>query len=193
MPIAPLHLGEFTSVSAGFAPKDTSLNGDCAVLQLADFTTDGSLQSDAPRVRVPLNGVPLHHLLQAGDVLLAAKGARLLAACVEPHWLPAAAATTLLVLRPDPAVCQPEFLALWLNQPATRLALQSRMSATSVATLNKRDLLDLPMPGHLPSLEGQRRLVELNHLRLEEKRLALRLTMMREAEFNLLFAAQLSL
>lgn len=193
MPTAPLHLGEFSTVSAGFAPKDTLLSGDCAVLQLADFNTDGSLLLGAPRVKVSLATVPSHHRLQAGDVLLAAKGARLLAACVEPKWLPAAAATTLLVLRPDARVCNPNFLALWLNQPATRLALQSRMSATSVATLNKRDLLDLPMPGRLPSLAAQRRLVELNDLRLEEKQLALRLTLAREAEFNLLFASQLSM
>ena len=189
MPSGSLSLKQLASVSAGFAPKVQGLAGTCAILQLADFTDEGALLPNSLRVRISLDEVPHQHRLQVGDVLLAAKGARLLATHVEPDWLPAAAATTFLVLRvTTTGGCLPAFLALWLNQPATRLALQSRLSATSVPTLNKRDVLDLPLPGSLPQLVEQHRLLELNQLRLQEKQLALHLIRARETEFHALFA-----
>jgi hypothetical protein len=193
MPSASISLKQLASVSAGFAPKVQGLAGTCVILQLADFTDEGALLPDSLRVRIPLDEVPHQHRLQTGDVLLAAKGARLLATHVEPDWLPAAAATTFLVLRVStPDDCLPAFLALWLNQPATRVILQSRLSATSVPTLNKRDVLDLPLPGILPQLAEQRRLLELNQLRLQEKQFALRLIRAREMEFQALFASHTS-
>jgi hypothetical protein len=180
---------DLVAVSAGFAHKLETVSQGCRLLQLANFSDEGLLLPDSAVLYVPLHEVPARHQLRAGDVLLAAKGARLLAACVEPAWLPAAAATTLLVLRLQTANCLPAFLTLWLNQPAMRQQLRSRLSATSVPTLNKRDLLEVPLPSRLPTLTDQQRLLRLHKLRLEEKELALRLLQVREAEFQGQFAA----
>jgi hypothetical protein len=182
-------LKELVEVSAGFAHKLEVVAEGCRLLQLANFSDEGLLLPDSATLYVPLNEVPARHQLQAGDVLLAAKGARLLAACVEPAWLPAAASTTLLVLRLRTTACLPAFLALWLNQPIMRHQLRSRLSATSVSTLNKRDLLEVPLPGQLPTLTDQQRLLHLHALRLEEKELVLRLLEIREEEFYVQFAA----
>ena len=179
---------DLVEVTAGFAlSKEATAPGDCRLLQVASFGDEGQLLPGAPVVSVAVEQVPAQHQLRAGDVLLTAKGARLVAACVEAAWLPAAAATTLLVLRLRTAACLPEFLALWLNQPATRAALQRRLSATTVPTLNKRDLLEVVLPGNLPSLANQQRLLRLQQLRLEEKEVTMRLLHVREAEFFVRF------
>lgn len=182
-------LKHLVDVSTGFAHKLEAVAQGCRVLQLASFSDEGLLLPDSAALHVPLHEVPPRHQLRVGDILMAAKGARLLASCVEPAWLPAAAATTLLVLRLRTPDCLPEFLTLWLNQPVVRQQLRSRLSATSVPTLNKRDLLELPLPGHLPTLTDQKYLLRLHELRLEEKALALRLLQVREEEFHVQFAA----
>lgn len=192
MSATKLYLRQLVSITAGFAPKAGAQSDTCELLQLANFDDEGVLLPDLSRTNISLTEVPQHHRLKTGDVLLAAKGARLFATHVEADWLPATAATTFLVLRLTTDTCLPKFLALWLNQPATRSALRSRLSATSVPTLNKRDVLELPLPGYLPPLLTQQHLIELNHLRLEEKRLALTLTRTREMEFQTLFTVHTS-
>ncbi len=163
--------------------------------QLSDFTADGQpvVYDDRGELqaKVYLEQVPpaaLHRQLQPGQILLAAKGARMLAVCVRPEWLPALASPSFFVLAVhEPSRLLPEFLTLLLNLPATREALRARLSATTVPTLNRRDLLDLELPGppgtppnYLPSLAQQRQALELHQLWLLEKDLTSRYLQARE-------------
>lgn len=171
-----------------------SVDESFAYLQLSDFTEDG--QRVAPEAKVYLEQVPpaaLSRQLSSGQVLLAAKGARLFATCVRPEWLPAVASPSFFVLSVnEPNKLLPEFLALVLNLPDTREALRARLSTTTIPTLNRRDLLDLELlasphgtaPTPLPPMPQQRQVVELQQLWFQEKALTLRYLQAREQIIN---------
>ena len=161
-----------------------------AYLQLSDIKDGG--QRSAPEAKVYLSHVPLAALnrqLTPGQVLLAAKGARLLATCVQAEWLPAIASPSFFVLSvKNPDKLLPEFLALVLNLPETREALRARLSTTTIPTLNRRDLMDMELlaspqgdgPTSWPSLARQKQAVELHNLWLQEKDLTTRYLQARE-------------
>jgi hypothetical protein len=161
-----------------------------AYFQLSDFTDDG--QRVAPEAKIYLEQAPpaaLHRQLVPGQVLLAAKGARLLAACVQPEWLPALASPSFFVLSVnDSDHLLPEFLTLVLNLPDTREALRARLSTTTIPTLNRRDLLDLELlasphaaaPTGPPPIQQQQQAIALHNLWLQEKALTIRYLQARE-------------
>lgn len=183
-----MHLSEVFQVSSGqqvsTQPNDEylPLSSPINLLQLSDFNDDG--QAYYP-LRTQLTSIPLaadKHLLEVGQVLLTAKGARLFATCVQPEWLPALASTSFFVLTPLETLLLPEFLALVLNLPTTRETLWSLFTITTIPTLSRRSLLTLvlPLPDHLPSLLAQRNAVELLQLWHQEKELTSRYLQMRE-------------
>ncbi len=98
-----------------------------------------------------------------GDVLLANKGARSVAVFYRDNYPGVIVSGAFYILRVhDSAAILPEFLACYLNLPTTQHQLQNRIvAASTVLTLNKKDLLDLPIP--LPSIDTQQRLIDLHH------------------------------
>ena len=161
-----------------------------AYFQLSDFNDYG--QRVSQEAKVYLKQVPpaaLNRLLVPGQILLAAKGARLLAACVRPEWLPAIGSPSFFVLSVHkPEELLPDFLTLVLNLPETREALRARLTGTTIPTLNRRDLLEVellasptaPPPRQWPSHKEQQQAVDLHNLWLQEKALTTRYLQARE-------------
>lgn len=195
---AGLHVSPGEATNEGYQPLSRPL----AYLQLSDFNDDGLKLLKEVKAPTYLSAAPLsvqRRLLEPGQVLLPAKGGRLVAAVVAEDWLPAIASSSFFVLTVlDPARCLPEFLALVLNLPTTREELRRRLSATiiapsanrravTVSALNRRDLLTLPLltetdapDSYWPSVQEQHQAVTLYSLWLQEKELATRYLHTRE-------------
>ena len=193
---AGIHVSPAEANAEGYQPLDQPLT----YFQLSDFTDDGRRVPDKlPTYLTAAPPAAQRRLLKAGDVLLPAKGARLMAATVAASWLPAVASSTFYIITlHDQAHCLPEFLALVLNLPATREELRRRVSSAITApslnrgalaqpALNRRDLLSLPLLNeagasapHWPYLQLQHQAVTLLGLWHQEKALTARYLQTRE-------------
>lgn len=141
--IATIHIG------ARVLPADASDVSAGAYLQTGDFDEFGRLIPFRPLTQIDKNqDVPERAWVKPGDILLTGKSNRNTAILYQEKYPIAVASATFFVLRVvDPDALLPAFLACYLNQPATQAQIRSRISsATTVPTLNKKDLLDLPVP-----------------------------------------------
>ena len=190
-------ISELAEVTSGLhvSPSEPNAEGYKALtkpityLQLSDFNNDGQKIPDKPPTY--LHAAPqqaLKRLLEPGQVLLPSKGARFISAAILEEWLPALASPSFFVLTlRNPEICLPEFLALILNLPETREELRARIRTTTIPTLNRGDLLEMPLLSgqvtaipYWPTIRQQKQAVELHSLWLKEKDLATRYLQTRE-------------
>lgn len=92
-----------------------------------------------------------------GDVLLPAKGFRLLATLVTEALSGSVASSSFYILRPlETSGIQAAYLAAYLNHPQGQQRLRAHIhTSTSVPVLNKADLLatKIPVPSHWKQME----------------------------------------
>ena len=114
---------------------------------------------------------PVHEnsLIVPGDVLIAARGVRPYAVVVPSGLGDALASSAFFIIRPQPALVCPEFLAWYLNSPRGQHALTSLMRGTAIPALTLATLSTLEIP--VPSLERQRAVVAAAELIEDEARL----------------------
>lgn len=109
------------------------------------------------------------HLLEKGDVLLAAKGNRNFAWAYTTETGTAVASTFFVVLHLITHKVLPEYLAIFLNLPATQHQLQAMGGGNFAPVLRKSDLQDLSVIAL--SLEKQQKIVQLHKLHQQKVRL----------------------
>jgi len=121
------------------------------------------------------------HLLQAGDILLQSRGNKFPAATLDKpvHGI---GALGLMIIRPRTVA--PEFLTWMLNQPRTRDALRAVARGTYVPFISRADLEGLQIS--VPTVETQKRIVEVDRLRRQEQRLVVQLTELNDKLTNAL-------
>jgi hypothetical protein len=150
--------------------------GQVRVVQSKDITKDGRLDAHGVyRVRAPK--FKSSHRLRAGDVLLQPRGVRYPAAVVDADFERAITAAPLYVIRRWSEAIDPVYLVQFLNNPMTQARLRRRATGTYVPQLARAEIEDLEIP--LPSLDDQRRLVELASLIRREREVAGRLAELR--------------
>lgn len=141
--IATIHIG------ARMVPTNASGISAGAYLQTGDFDEFGRLIPFRSLIQIDRNQeVPDRAWVKPGNILLTGKSNRNTAILYQENYPVAVASAAFFVLRvTEPDTFLPAFLACYLNQPATQAQIRSRVgSATTVPTLNKKDLLDLPIP-----------------------------------------------
>ena len=150
--------------------------GDIRVLQIRDLRQPEKLRAKAvSRVRAPDNYLP--HLLQPDDIVVPARGDHRKAV---PFTLtaPTIASSHLHTLR----VTSPDVLAgylCWaLNQAEPQHAMQNEARGTAMPLLTRRSLGTVDIP--VPTLETQRRIVELHELWQRERTITRQLLKNRE-------------
>jgi hypothetical protein len=162
-------LADIADVRTGFPFRKAVqpvLGGTLAVVQMKDIDESAGLD---------LRGLTLiedepkryeQHLLQVGDVLLQSKGNKFPAAAIDKpvHGI---AALGLMIIRPSLVI--PEYLRWILNQPRTRDDLRAAAKGTYVPFLSRASVEALSVP--LPTIETQRRIIEIDHIRNREQRL----------------------
>lgn len=170
-----MKLTQIADISSGYTFRerlDAYPDGDIAVLQMKNISPDDKvLTEDLPRVG--LMDLKPRQVLQAGDVLLRARGQFHTAAVVTGGLDKAVAAAPLMLIRVSSAKVLPEYLCWFINHPVTQAKLVNLAAGSYVRTLNKAAIEELEVP--LPPVGRQRQIVEIAELGRQEKSLLTRI------------------
>lgn len=143
--------------------------GPIAVIQTKDFGDDLRLNVEGV-TRVDLEERPvLSSMVRPGDVVFLSRGNRPWAATVGELPTPAIVPSSFYILRMDEQRVRPDYLAWFINQPKTQIALRSMMRGTNISFISKLEFQDLPIS--VPPLEVQDQIVRLTQLSEREQRL----------------------
>lgn len=146
--------------------------GKVAVVQMQEATCSAKLSESVPRV-ANQDGKYDRYLLKPGDLLIQARGFHNPVGLVSID-LPVIAAPGLHTLRPHLERILPEYLAWCLNHPRTQSTIAAAAQGTHAPFISKQALGAIQIP--VPSLATQHRIVEVNRLRQNERRLTVQLS-----------------
>ena len=148
-----------TGVFAKVAPNPNAL-----YLQQSDFDGNGELRNTAqPTITIDNQ----KHLLSAGDLLLASKGNNNICVVVPKLEQQSVASPSFLVIRLcDKTSVLPEYVAWYINLPATQKVLAAQARGTSIMSISKATLGELEIP--IPPLEKQQKYIKLSKLQKRE-------------------------
>ncbi|MCB0523655.1 MAG: restriction endonuclease subunit S [Saprospiraceae bacterium] len=153
-----------TAIQTGLFTKPTG-KGKVVYLQSKYFDEYGNLTAMLyPDLKADC--ISEKHLLNAGDVLFAAKGTKNFAAVWESGNPPAVASTSFFIIRVTDKNVLPEFLAWFLNHPQTLRLLKGKARGTSIPSITKSVLESLEMV--IPPIEKQKVIVRISQLVLQE-------------------------
>lgn len=159
-------LNNIATIQTGVFAKTTP-NPNALYLQQSDFDSRGELRDTAQPTIATDNP---KHLLTAGDLLLASKGNNNMCVIVPEIEQKCVASPSFLVIRlHDKSAILPEFVAWYLNLPTVQNTLAAQARGTSIMSISKATLGDLEIP--VPSVERQRRYIELSKLQKREQQL----------------------
>jgi hypothetical protein len=166
-----MKLADVARIDSGYHFRgriENNPEGPVAVIQTKDFTDDLKLIPTG-LVRVTPETKLDPYTVESGDVLFLSRGQRPWAAAVGELPMTCIVPSSFYILRVDSARILSGYLAWFLNQPKTLIALRSIMRGSNIPFISKTDLQELPLP--LPSLATQRKLVKLSQLSEREQNL----------------------
>lgn len=160
-------LSEVASISSGVAPEKARAD-PVRFVQIRDLA--GQLRNlttgDRPRVARALP-------IRSGDILIAARGDRTLAAEADESLFGAYATLDLYLIRPEPARLDSSFLLAVLLLPQTGAKLRASTAGASLPRIARDELAKLELPDI--SLERQRSIGQLARAHRSYRDLLLRL------------------
>lgn len=141
--------------------------GTLKVIQIGDITPDARLKI-ASLTSIRQSEIKSSQLLEPGECIFISRGQRKHAVALPPTIDRTIATSQFFILRPVEWVL-PEYLAWYINQrPAQRyIEEHSRGSAVTLINLEALKMLEIPVP----TVEAQRRIVQVDELRRREKEL----------------------
>jgi restriction endonuclease S subunit len=167
-------LSEVAELQSGYPFRnrvEPVAEGGCRLVQMKDVDGLGGLREDKfARIKPPSNFQS--HVLKYGDVLMAGRGSSNPAVTFLAKSGDTIAASNLFVLRPRRSAL-PDYLAWFLNLPATQSRLGALRAGSSVPFVRLNELRELEVP--VPDLELQKRIVEIYKLSLQEEELLARI------------------
>jgi restriction endonuclease S subunit len=116
-----------------------------------------------------MSEVKERYLVRPQDLVMRTRGQITTAAEVNQDLGMAVVSGPLFRIRVESDMVLPSYLTWYINQPAAQAYLTSRAKGTSVQMISKRAVEEMEMP--LPSLEEQRKIMELAGLAAREQRL----------------------
>ena len=173
-------LGDIASIQTGLFAKPLA-KGEVVYLQSKHFDDQGNLLTSL-HPDLLIEDISKKHLLREGDILFAAKGTKNFAAVYEAHNLPAVASTSFFVFRLFDSKVLPEYLAWFLNNPNTMSSLKAQAMGTSILSISKQVLEDLEIP--IPSIDKQKSVVLISKLRLQEKKIQIKLESLQDKKIQ---------
>lgn len=130
-------------------------------LQAADVTAHGAVDWNTLRFVAGVSDGDRYGI-NDGDVLLPLRSARTTAVVAREVPARVIAVGHWAIVSPDPALVDSEFLAWYLNHPATAARLAGLMRGTKLQFLSLTDLRNFE--AELPPLEEQRRIARVHAL-----------------------------
>jgi restriction endonuclease S subunit len=144
-------------------------NGRFQLIRIGDISQDGNLLTKNLNSIAPNESVSQGLLLRSGDVLFPNRGNRTTALVYRLEQTNIIVGAQFFILRPDISQVLPEYLGWFLRTEAAAKYFDGRRRGTTVQIIQRRDLVELEMP--LPSLDVQKRIVELAELAITERNL----------------------
>lgn len=172
-------LRNIASIQTGFYAKP-SKEGDIIYLQAKHFNEKGLLINDLHPDLLSEN-VSEKHLLNPGDIVFAAKGIKNFAAVFQEHNA-AVASTSFFVIRLTVDYVLSDYLAWFLNHPNTLMILKRKARGTSIASISKSALEETVII--VPDLEIQRKVLNINELRVLENKLKEQIDSLKEKQIQ---------
>jgi len=161
-------LGEIATIQAGYQFRGRVVPdpaGGTPVIQMKDYHPFHGINV-AGMVRIEAKSIPPACIAKAGDVLFLARGQRLTATVVGSDAEGAIVSGYFFILRPEPEVAAPGFLAWYINQPAFQTQLRAVAKGTDTPLVAKTDIQDLTVD--LPPLNTQALIARLDELSRRE-------------------------
>ena len=160
---------------------EPAAQGGRFALQLRDISAGGEIAFTTV-TRVELPDISERYLVGSGDVVFRSRGERTTAVALDPSLNEQAIAVLpLIILRPNPAIVTPEFLAWSINLPASQRQLEASSQGGNMRMVSKAALQELTFD--VPDLATQRSIVAVANLAQREAALTASL-----AEMHLSFA-----
>ena len=166
-----MKIEDLASVQTGYQFRgkvQPEIQGSHAVIQVKDLNPHG-LGNPETLVRITPKGDANRYAVNRGDVLFLSRGKRNVSLPITKTYANTIATSYFFIIRPDPSVVLPEYLAWYLNQPPAqtyfkRLARGSRMLLISKAVLQAT-------PIQLPAIEIQQSVVKAHQLFQKERQI----------------------
>lgn len=157
-------------------------NGSCRMIRIGDLSDDGGLATTELFQFEPGERIKSEAYLRAGDVLFPNRGTRTTAHVFDSPLSNVIVGAQLFIIRPDPQVVIPEFLAWYLRSEIAAKHFQSLRKGTLVQTLQRGHVEILEIP--VPTLAKQSAYVELDRLSNRERTLSSRLAALRSLQIQ---------
>lgn len=168
-----MKLAKLCTIQMGYTARsrlEPATAGGVLALQLRDFSADGEIRL-ATVARVHLPDVSERYMVGSGDVVFRSRGERTTAIAIgESVGEKAVAILPLIILRSNPSIITPEFLAWSINLPASQRHLDASAQGASIRMVPKSALDDLRLD--VPDLATQRHIVAAANLARREAALA---------------------
>lgn len=177
-------LKEITDIQAGFSFRGSipvSKNGNYRVIQIKDISPDGFIRKDN-LVRTEIDFIKPEYLTYENDVLFTSRGLNRRAAIVDKESENAIFVSQLYALKIKTEDILPEYLAWYINQKPAEEFFEANASASYIQNIRQDVLGRLPV--FLPSVETQRKIIEMHQLSLREKEIMERVLAKRQQIMN---------
>lgn len=148
---------------------EVSESSSVAVVQMKDLLDDNTVSCN-DLVKIDMKGVKEHHLAKRGDLIFRSRGLSTTTAVLLEDPGNAVVAAPLFRIRVTKAdKILPEYLNWYISQRDAQIYLTSRARGTVQKMISKQAVEDLEVA--LPSLENQKRILELAMLAAREQSL----------------------
>jgi len=175
-------LKELSTINPGYLNRsavEPDSAGSHHLLQIRDFDDDRRTIFRDHLVKFTPTSPSKISLLQNGDVVFLAKGAKNFAVVVPDLPSPCLAASYFFIIRPEASLLS-GYLAWYLNQPSAQMHFKRLATTGAHMPVVNRDVLgSLKVP--VPGLATQRKIVELDALASMQTKLLAELTKKRRA------------
>ena len=158
-------------------------DGTHRLLQAKDLSVDGSVRLENAVWFYPERKPELYQVLR-GDVLVIARGQEHRAYYIDEDLPNTLVAFSFYILRPDPSLILPGYLAWWLNQPRVQAQINAASRGTGISYVSRQALEKLRI--QVPTLTVQRDIERILELWHRIKSIRRRLDAKREQQIQLI-------
>jgi hypothetical protein len=171
-------LGLVSDIQMGFTARErlVAIETGTPVIQLRDLQPDGRIDPGG-LIKCELGSAASRYLVTNGDILFRSRGDKNTALTVEGLGVASVAVLPLVIIRPKTDVVRPHYLSWFINSEWTQGYFDKAAQGTNLRMISRADLEALPID--VPDLSTQERIIEIERLAADERRLSLQLLDMR--------------
>lgn len=152
--------------------------GQFRVIQIKDVSEDGSLLTDNLIQTEFLEETRSEFFVQRNDVLFTTRGLNRRACFIGEELPNTVFVAQIFALREISENVYPAYLAWYINQQSAQAYFTTTASGSYTKNVKKDDLANLPI--EIPSLETQKKIIEVHNLAMREKGLVEQIQTKRE-------------